>query len=171
MEGIISEEITNSIIINNLKHLGIEFLLDDENEINKEILIPEILIALLASSKESRFRLALIPLFVQQPNLASKVPVVYENLKQPAKNTLKFYFCAAVFLQQKYKDKLISLLRYESTLPMIFENQLDFMIGNDPDENLRKLSQNQQLKSGRLINWYGTYEHAMNRLLTHWEPQ
>jgi hypothetical protein len=51
----------------------------------------------------------------------------------------------------------------------MFENQLDFELGIDPDENLRRLSQNQQLISGRLINWYGTYEHAMKRLLIHRE--
>jgi hypothetical protein len=113
--------------------------------------------------------LALIPLFIQQPNLASKVPVVYQNLAPTAKITLQFYYCAAMFLQQKYKDRLISLSTYESTLPIMFENQLDFELGIDPDENLRRLSQNQQLISGRLINWYGTYEHAMKRLLIHWE--
>jgi hypothetical protein len=159
----------NSIIVNNLNQLGIEFLLNNENELDKEILNPETLIALLASSKESRFRLALIPLFIQQPNLASKVPVVYQNLAPTAKITLQFYYCAAMFLQQKYKDRLISLSTYESTLPIMFENQLDFELGIDPDENLRRLSQNQQLISGRLINWYGTYEHAMKRLLIHWE--
>jgi hypothetical protein len=168
MEQNIPEIINNSLIVNNLNHLGIEFLLNNENEFDEEILNPETLIALLASSKESRFRLALIPLFIQQPNLASKVPVVYQNLAPSAKITLQFYYCAAMFLQQKYKDRLISLSTYESTLPIIFENQLDFVIGNDPEDNLRKLSQNHQLISGRLINWYGTYEHAMKRLLNHW---
>ncbi len=76
-----------------------------------------------------------------------------------------------MFLQQKYKDRLISLSLYDSTLPIMFENQLDFGIGKDPEDNLRKLGQNHQLTSGRLINWYGTYEHAMNRLLKHWENQ
>ncbi|PKO10002.1 MAG: hypothetical protein CVU40_07260 [Chloroflexi bacterium HGW-Chloroflexi-2] len=169
MEQNIPETMNNSIIVNNLNQLGIEFLLNNENELDKEILNPETLIALLASSKESRFRLALIPLFIQQPNLASKVPVVYQNLAPTAKITLQFYYCAAMFLQQKYKDRLISLSTYESTLPIMFENQLDFELGIDPDENLRRLSQNQQLISGRLINWYGTYEHAMKRLLIHWE--
>jgi hypothetical protein len=169
MEQNIPETMNNSIIVNNLNQLGIEFLLNNENEFDKEILNPETLIALLASSKESRFRLALIPLFIQQPNLASKVPVVYQNLAPTAKITLQFYYCAAMFLQQKYKDRLISLSTYESTLPIMFENQLDFELGIDPDENLRRLSQNQQLISGRLINWYGTYEHAMKRLLIHWE--
>jgi len=61
--------------------------------------------------------------------------------------------------------------KFESTLPLLFEKQLDFVIGNNPDENLRKLNQNQQLISGRLINWYGTYEHAIDRLLNHWEHQ
>ncbi len=171
MEQIIPEKINNLIIINNLNKLGIEFLLSDENNCDDVVLNPETLIAILASSKESRFRLALIPLFIQQPKLASKVPVVYKNITQPAKITLQFYYCAAMFLQQKYKDRLISFLRYESTLPMMFEGQLDFVIENNPDENLRKLSLNQQLISGRLINWYGTYEHAMNRLIQHLEHQ
>jgi RNA processing factor Prp31 len=171
IEQNLPETINNSIIVNNLRQLGIEFLLNNENEFDKEILNPETLIALLASSKESRFRLALIPLFIQHPNLASKVPVVYQNLAPSAKITLKFYYCAAMFLQQKYKDRLISLSTSVSTLPIMFENQLDFSIGNNAEYNLRKLSQNHQLISERLINWYGTYEHAMNRLLEHWENQ
>lgn len=171
MEQNIPETMNNSIIVNNLKQLGIEFLLNNENEFDKEILNPETLIALLASSKESRFRLALIPLFIQQPNLASKVPVVYQNLAPSAKITLQFYYCAAMFLQQKYKDRLILLSIYDSTLPIMFENHLDFITGDDPEDNLRKLSQNHQLISGRLINWYGTYEHAINRLLDHRENQ
>ncbi|MBW6474803.1 MAG: hypothetical protein K0B14_16870 [Anaerolineaceae bacterium] len=169
MEQNIPETINNSIIVNNLNHLGIEFLLNNENELDEEILNPETLIALLASSKESRFRLVLIPLFIQHPNLASKVPLVYQNLAPSAKITLQFYYSAAMFLQQKYKDRLVSLSSYESNLPMIFENQLDFELGDNPEDNLRKLSQNHQLISGRLINWYGTYEHAMKRLLMHWE--
>lgn len=171
MERHIPEKINNSIIISNLEQLGIEFLLSGENEFEKEILDPETIIALLASSNESRFRLTLIPLFIQFPNLASKVPVVFENLTPSAKITLQFYYCAAMFLQQKYKNRLISLATYEATLPIMFENQLDFVVGNDPEDNLRKLCQNHQLISGRLINWYGTYEHAMHRLLEHWENQ
>jgi hypothetical protein len=171
MERNIPEKNNNSTIINNLNQLGIEFLLHDGNEFDQEIINPEILIGLLASSNESRFRLALIPLFIQHPNLAAKIPVVYEKLPKSAKITLQFYYCAAMFLQQKYKNRLISLFKFESTLPLLFEKQLDFVIGNNPDENLRKLNQNQQLISGRLINWYGTYEHAIDRLLNHWEHQ
>lgn len=161
----------NSLLVHNLRQLDVDFFLSDDQKNNEENLSPESLIFFLSTSKESRFRLALIPLFLTHPNFSEEISGLMINLPKSAKVTLIFYYCAAVFLQQKYKHKLISLGKFESDLPILFEDQLNFKVSNNPDENLSKLSQNQQLITGRLINWYGTYEHAIKRLVKHLEWQ
>jgi hypothetical protein len=48
---------------------------------------------------------------------------------------------------------------------------LGLQTDGDPEENLKLLAQKHQLLTGRLINWYGTYEHAVQRLLVNKEKE
>ena len=164
-------KISYSQLVESLNRLGVEFLISGQNIVESYHDQPESLIAALSSNREARLRLALIPLFLQHPQLASIVPYVVKRLPSTEQITLKCYYCAALILQQKYHQRLKVLFGQQSTLPPLFLEQMGLQTVGDPDEKLIALAQKQQLLTGRLINWNGTYEHAVQRLLVHRERE
>lgn len=159
----------NAQLADALCRLGVEFLLPAQNQSLVFSVLPEDLIAGLSCSSEARLRLALIPLFLQHPHLASLIPAIIKKLPRPAQITLQCYFCAAFYLQQKYSRQLGKLPGAQAELPPLFLEQMGLPFEGDADANLIALGREHQLLSGRLINWYGTYEHAAQRLLSHRE--
>lgn len=162
---------SNSQLVKSLNRFGVEFLMYDEDVSEKFIDDPKILIVGLACNHEARFRLALIPLFLQKPELASIVVQVVDDLPRSAQITLECYFCASFYLQHKYLQRLIKLFGPQPLLPPLFIEKLGLPSEGNPEKNLNLLAQKHQLLTGRLINWYGTYEHAVQRLLTHYEKE
>ena len=160
---------SNSQLASALNRLGIEFLLLDLIQDEEMQVSPEELITGLSCSSEARLRLALIPLFLQHSRLASLMPTVIKKLPRNAQVTLQCYYCAAFYLQQKYARRLENLFGEQDALPPLFLEQIGLSLDGDTDANLRALAREQQIISGRLINWYGTYEHAAQRLLVHQE--
>lgn len=156
-------------LTNQLYSLGVAFLAGEfefEPVIQTELLIIE-----LAKSREARLRLALIPLFLHRPELSKGVPEVIHKLSPKEAITLKCYYCAAACLQKKYKERLNILFGDQIALPPFFFEELGLLPHGDPQENLHKLAVRQQELTNRSINWLGTYEHAAERLLHHWEKQ
>jgi len=157
-------------LINQLNALGIQFISSDRISSLTD-LQPDKLIHDLACSQEARLRLALIALFIQKPEYAQYVNDVHQTLPHETAMILKYYYSAAVCLQQKYKHRLDQLFGEAVNLPPIFFNQLGLDINNDPQRNLNLLAAHQRKSTGRSINWLGTYEHAAERLLIHNEKQ
>ena len=153
---------------NQLSALGIQFILSDRISSPFQSK-PKQLIYDLVCSNEARLRLSLIALFLQKPDYAQYVNDVYQSLPHEKAIILKYYYSAAVCLQQKYKHRLDELFGEEPNLPPIFFEQLGLVINGDPQENLDLLTAQQREATGRSINWLGTYEHAAKRLLIHKE--
>ena len=129
------------------------------------------MISALASSTESRLRLALIPLFLQHPEFASYVRTAAGRLSPPARVTLQCYYSAAAWLQRKYQARLSRLLGRKPILPDLFSKELDIVIQEDPETNLRALALRHQVLSRRKINWLGTYEQGAKKFMSHLDRQ
>ena len=125
----------------------------------------EDLIAALASSEEARLRLALIPLFIAYHDYARFVSSVADRLVGQARVTLVCYYTAATLLQRKYDEYLGQLGLDLTELPNIFGDSLGLPWSGDIDTLLVRLAEQQAQMSGRSLNWYGTYEYAIERFI------
>ena len=112
-------------------------------------------------------RLALIPLFLRCPHYAHYVVETMKHLAVPQQHFLCCYYTAAQLLQQKHHAQLVALFGNSAPLPDLFEDALDLDSGESIDARLQQLAGQQSRLTGRPINWYGTYEHAYNRLVRH----
>lgn len=141
-------------LANALQALGVNFIMGGQAK--KEALHkrPRRLLAALAQSDEARLRLALIPLFLEHPEFARHVRAVAKQLDPSARLTLQCYFTAALWLAQTIPARRISL-------PDLFSKELDLSITDDPEKNLRTLAKRQRELSGMSVNWFGTYQHAV----------
>jgi hypothetical protein len=152
-----------------LEHLGLPFVGAASEDAPFSALSTEALIAALADSKEARLRMALIPLFVANPGYAYFVPRVRYRLVGQAKVTLVCYYTAAVLLQRKYAQRLARLGLDSTELPDLFSHALELLPSDDTDAQLVSLAEQQARMSGRSLNWYGTYVHAIERFIRRME--
>lgn len=144
-----------------LQALGVKFVHGEPAGEAPLPIQPARLIAALALSQEARLRLALIPLLLQYPQWAEMVPSVAQQLSPAARLTLHCYYTAALWLGEKYRPRLESLLGKQMPLPDYFSAVLGIEKTPDPDENLRRLASRQRVLSGAQVNWLGTYHHAL----------
>lgn len=126
---------------------------------------PVVLLASLAACEEARLRLALIPLLLSHPEFALHARDALRLMTPAVQTGFKCYYTAAVFLQQKYRERLNALLGDTELLSDLFSTELGLLGCSNPDESLRVLADRQRALTGRSINWQGTYEHGAQRLL------
>lgn len=143
---------TGEQLANALHALGIHFIRGGRDVDEPLPNHPSRLIAALAQSDEARLRLALIPLFLERPEYASRVRAVASKLDPPAQLTLQCYYSASVWLTKKHQLK--------TPLPDHFSKDLTLTPGDDVAENLRALAERHAELSGSFVNWLATYQHA-----------
>lgn len=143
---------TGEQLANALHALGVNFIRGGRDADEPLPNHPTRLIAALAQSSEARLRLALIPLFLERSEYASRVRAAASKLDPPAKLTLKCYYSAAVWLAKKYQ--------LQDPLLDYFSKDLALTPGDDADENLRALAERHAELSGSYVNWLATYQHA-----------
>ena len=143
-----------------LHALGVKFIMGGEGEDDELHKKPTRLLVELAQSKESRLRLALIPLFLEHPEFALHVNKAARKLELTSRITLECYYTAAMFIRKKYQPR-------RRALPDHFSKKLNIPITNDAEENLRALAKRQREISGVHANWFGTYQHAAQRWFVH----
>jgi len=157
--------LTGAQLVGELDALGVHFLQGGHSPDTIMGVDPVTLLMALAASDKARLRLALIPLFLQRPDFAAWAGIAAQRLPVLAQVVLKCYYTAALLLQQKHLPRLESLLGQCSRLSDLFSAELDILVPHDPEIGLRALAKRQSVLSGRFINWLGTYEHAVQRLL------
>jgi hypothetical protein len=155
-----NSSITGEQLANSLHALGVEFIMGGNESGENLRSNPAGLIAALVRSREARLRLALIPLFLEHPEFSAHVQAAASNLPNTARLTLQCYYTAAVWLQQKHRERLQSLIGNQPPLADIFGRELSLQSTNDPAENLQKLAHRHQELGGEKVNWLGTYQHA-----------
>jgi hypothetical protein len=151
---------TGDQLANALHTLGVNFIMSagsGNESLHKQ---PTLLIAALAKSEEARLRLSLIPLFLEHPEFAAHVHATAKELDPPARLTLQCYYSAAIWLGQKYRTRLNSLIGEKAPLPDHFSSELGVQVTNDPEANLKLLAERHQELGGAQVNWLGTYQHA-----------
>lgn len=152
--------------------VALEIVFLQGTEAAESISLPlEQLIANLAESSEARIRLALIPLFLRHPDLASDLADIASHLSDSAQVILACYYSAAYNLQQKYADRLEKLFGLQRSLPDLFSQKLGISAKQSPEAQLKELAIRQSELSGRQINWLGTYEHAAQRFISYLEKR
>ena len=147
-----------------LDELGVHFIAGQTDGRAAANVPPQILLCGLTSSDEARLRLALIPLFLERPQYADYVTEALNHLSPTQQQLLCCYYTAARLLQQKYRSQLTFLIGKRPPLPALFDDVLDINTIELPDARLRQLAERQAQLSGKPLNWYGTYEHAYQRL-------
>lgn len=157
----ITNSATEEQIAAALQALGVKFVHSEPAGAAPLPIQPARLVAALALSQEARLRLALIPLLLQYPQWAEVVASVAQQLSPAARLTLQCYYTAALWLGEKYRPRLESLLGKQAPLPDYFSTVLGIEKTPDPDENLRRLAIRQRELSGAQVNWLGTYHHAL----------
>jgi hypothetical protein len=158
---------TNATLAASLDQLGVHFIAGQPDARPETAKSPLALLRGLASSNEARLRLALIPLFLKRPEYALHVEETLPILSLTAKHFLRCYYTAAQLLQQKHYQTLTELFGSLAILPSLFERTFNLDSTESPDVRLQQLARQQARLSGLPFNWYGTYEHAYNRLVQH----
>ena len=150
-------------LVDALDTLGVHFLRGGSGSPCR--VTPDCLLAALATSSETRLRLAIIALMLARPEFSEHVVAAWQQLSPESAVTLQCYYTAAYWLQRKYWTRLTALLNQMSPLPDHFGVMLGVAPDGDPDAALRALAVRQQRLSGRTLNWAGTYEHAVQSWL------
>lgn len=152
-------------LVAELNRLGVHFVTGGEAERSAPSLSPVELLASLAAQSEARLRLALIPLLLVHPELATAVPEALARLAEREQLTLKLFYTATVILQQCHAEQLRPLLGQYDPLPDHFGKELGIPTAGDCLDRLKHLGERHRALSGLAINWVGTYHHAADRLL------
>ena len=161
--------LTPSQLVDALSVLGVPFLRGGSGIATT--VEPGDLLAALATSDEARLRLALIPLLLAHPEFSAYVSALRKQLSPAADAILCCYYTAAYWLQQKHYARVLARTGPIQPLPDLFGAELDLVAYTDPDAALHALSARQQVLSGRVLNWSGTYEHAAQTWLRHLERE
>jgi hypothetical protein len=128
------------------------------------------LLAALIQQPSSRVRTAVIAIFLANPKFSGSLPGALELLSGPEQQTLKLFYTAAVYLQQKHALQLqVYLGNHWQWLPDWYSSELHIQGGQPPDELLSQLGHEHQCLTGIVANWTGTYENVAHHLMRRWE--
>ncbi len=148
-----------------LNRLGLHFVVGSLPETEQRQLPPGELISGLAEQADARLRLALIALFLYQPDIVSAVPEALKSLNASGKTQLKLFYSAARLLQFMYAARLRPFIGDWYDLPDLFSADLGLSQTKNEAYQLKELSQLHQQLSGIQANWLGAYQHAAQRLM------
>lgn len=162
-------KITEEQLVSELWTRDVPFLTGEQISFTPQI-DPATLIQSLAQSKDARVRMALIPLFLRHPRLFGEAKIADQALLgQSSQLFLRFYYTAAMILQQKYWERLVKLYGEQVRLPDLFSSQLGILFSENKKENLAALAKRHQILSGQYLNWLETYEHSAESLVRYVE--
>ncbi len=138
---------------------------------------PVDLLAALAKHPQARFQASLVLVFLRHPEFSAALPAALVQLSQPAADTLRLYYQAAVYLQRELEPELQGRMENWQLLPDLFSPDL----GLPPAETihagprasqdaLRALGDVHRQRSGWAFNWAESYRHYMPFLIKHLQP-
>lgn len=125
----------------------------------------DVLLAGLVQDEAARLHLALIALFLYQPETATAVPAALRQLAEAQQVSLKLFYTAAVLLQQIHGNQLRQHLPNQQPLPDLFAASFGLDGTAVPQVQLQQLSVRHRELSGVKANWLGSYHYAADRLL------
>jgi len=162
---------TEEQLVAELGRLGVRYLSQHSPNNAQFEHTPHELMARLVCQPSSRVRSALIALLLARPDYARHVRLALKRLNQSDAQRLRFFYSAAVILQQQYAEILRAALGANwCELPDLFAGELG-VSGDSPAARLQELGRLQAQWSGENLNWAGTYENAARQLVSRWESE
>jgi hypothetical protein len=159
----ISEE---EALVAELDLLGIRYLSRQSSYRATQARPPARLLADLVRQRRARVRGAVIALLLCHPEWAEAVPAALRQLGSRDRLTLRSLYTAAVLLQREYVDRLRPLVgpgwRW---LPDTLSDELGLPAAGAPRERLMRLDREMRRRTGAMINWIGTYEQVVHKLI------
>jgi len=155
-------------LVAELELLGIRYLSRQTAERAASVRPPEVLLADLVRQPSARVRSAVIAVLLAHPELAEAIPAALERLSPAEKQTLQFFYTAAMLLQQQHAIRL-QALGAQRPLPNRFAVDVETSPNATIRERLTALGRRHRQQTGAAINWVGTYENVARRLLRAWE--
>lgn len=107
-----------------LRERGVGYLAPSDAVATEAIASDDALLIALLEQPDSRLQLALIPLLLRQPDLASRVSALVNQIDAGLAIELKTLYMAAVYLQRLWKTRLSFYLDTTNLLPDLFSQQL-----------------------------------------------
>ncbi|MFO7678598.1 MAG: hypothetical protein R6X34_00965 [Chloroflexota bacterium] len=145
---------------------NLHVVIGSQSSANAVRLPSDVLLAGLVQHEEARLHLALITLFLYQPETATAVPAALSQLNEEQQVSLKLFYTAAVLLQQIHSHRLRQYLPNWQPLPDLFAVSFGLDAAASPQAQLQQLSVCHRELSGVKANWLGSYQYAAERLLT-----
>lgn len=164
------EERKEEQIVAELELLGIRYLSRRTTEQAERVRATDILLADLVQQPSARVRASVIAVLLTHPEYAQAIPAALRRLRPTEQRTLRLFYTAASLLQQEYAERL-RLFVSGPRLPDWFGADLDLPSAASPREQLAALGQRHRQQTRSVVNWVGTYESIVRRLLRSWEAE
>ena len=158
-------------LVSELNRYGLRFMRGTGDLGSEPQLSPVELMVALTDQPEARLRLALIPLLLVRPQLATSISAALARLDPPAQLTLKFFYTAAVFLQQIHAARLSPHISRIENLPDLFSSELGVAQSGTLEDRLHQLGRQHRARTGQFVNWVGTYQSGAAHLLRQLEQE
>lgn len=164
-ESLIEEE----KLVAELELLGVAYLSRQSSWQVDQVRSPEFLIADLIRQPHARVREVVIAVLLAYPSYADAVLKTIDCLSYSEQTTLRFFYTAAMLLQREYAEQLRPFVQSRWVwLPDLFSVELGLTTSGAPRERLMGLAQKHREVSGINLNWAGTYENIVTKLLRSW---
>ena len=159
-------------LIAELERLGIRYLSRQSSYQASKVRPPERLLSDLVRQPHARVRTAAIALLLSHPEYAEAVPAALRQLGSQHRLTLESFYTAAVLLQREHVDRLRPLVGERwRWLPDLLSDELGLPAVGPPREKLRLLDLEVRYRTGATVNWMGTYEAVVEKLMRDRERQ
>lgn len=153
-------------LVAELEQLGVRYLSRQTPSQPWLFHLPDEILAALVRQPNSRIRNAIIAVFLVHPEYGQSVPAALRKSRGKCRWMLKLYYTAAFFLQQKYLEEFYKYLQQNwQDLPDCYSSEFIPALHNSPEQNLKLLGVEHQLRSGKIANWTGTYDQVARHLL------
>ena len=157
-------------LVAELELLGIRYLSRHAPYQARQVRPPAALLADLIRQPSARVRTAVIAVLLAHPEYAQAVPAALKRLRSRERLLLQSFYMAAVILQEEHAERLRPLLRTQwRWLPDLFSAELGLPSQGTPRERLILLGQSQRRWTKAAVNWVGTYEQVVHKLIRHWK--
>jgi hypothetical protein len=155
-------------VVAELELLGIRYLSRHTSDRAERVRPPDVLLADLVQQPSARVRAAVIAVLLAHPEYAEAVPAALQQLRPAEQWTLRLFYTAAALLQQEYSERLRAFGAGQ-WLPDRFAVDLGLPDTASPRERLVALGRQHRQRTQAYVNWVGTYESVVHRLLRSWE--
>jgi len=157
------------MIVAELEQLDIRYLSRQGSDAGTQMRPPVELLADLMRQPSARVREAVIAVLLAHPAYAQAIPAALAQLSAHEQSALRFFYSAAVLLQQQYGDALRPYIadRWQ-WLPDLFSQELGLPGSGTPRERLERLAVVHRAYTRSAINWAGTYENVARKLVRRW---